>query len=125
MIYRNITEVLDALSTADLDDEATIKKLRQLVSVYSTAHRNAPAPLVGVGCITYAEQQMVRAQQVSGWAVDYYTQLKDYRVLDIEFDEENFPVLIFINDNGRSLRVTVSSDEEGNDAGFLFIEDGQ
>lgn len=59
------------------------------------------------------------------WAVDYYTQLKDYRVLDIEFDEENFPVLIFINDNGRSLRVTVSCDEEGNDAGFLFIEDGQ
>ena len=59
------------------------------------------------------------------WLVDYYTQLKNFRVLELEFDEENFPVLVFINDHGKSLRVTVSSDEEGNNAGFLFIEENK
>lgn len=59
---------------------------------------------------------------------NYYRQLLDFTVIDVEFehddfDDEDFPVLIMRNASGTKVRVTISSDEEGNSAGFLFMEE--
>jgi hypothetical protein len=57
----------------------------------------------------------------------YYGQLIDYVVTGVEFEQDEFggdpfPVLTMMHPSGDVVRVVVSSDEEGNGAGFLFIE---
>ena len=59
---------------------------------------------------------------------NYYNQLIDYVVTGVEFEEDEFggvpfPVLNMMHPSGDSVRVIVSSDEEGNGAGFLFVEE--
>ena len=59
---------------------------------------------------------------------DYYKQLIDFVVTGFEFEEdefggEPFPVLTMMHPSGDVVRVVVSSDEEGNGAGFLFVEE--
>jgi len=59
---------------------------------------------------------------------DYYAQLIDFLVTGFEFEEdefggEPFPVLTMMHPSGDTVRVTVSSDEEGNSGGFLFVEE--
>jgi hypothetical protein len=58
----------------------------------------------------------------------YYSQLIDYVVTGVEFDTDEFdgtvfPVLLMMHPSGETVRVVVSSDEEGNGAGFLFVEE--
>ena len=59
---------------------------------------------------------------------NYYSQLIDYVVTGVAFEEDElggvpFPVLTMMHPSGDVVRVVVSSDEEGNGAGFLFVEE--
>jgi hypothetical protein len=61
---------------------------------------------------------------------DYYSQLIDYVVTGVEFEEDEFggapfPVLTMMHPSGDVVRVVVSSDEEGNGAGFLFVDEAK
>ena len=61
--------------------------------------------------------------QTTKFLSNYYRQLLDFTVIDVEFehddcDGEDFPVLIMRNASGTKVRVTISRDEEGNGAGF-------
>ena len=58
----------------------------------------------------------------------YYSQLIDFVVTGVEFEEDEFggvpfPVLLMMHPSGETVRVVVSSDEEDNGAGFLFVEE--
>jgi len=59
----------------------------------------------------------------------YYGQLVGYTIVGVSFEEdiyaegEFFPVLHVQNRKGDCLKLTLSSDEEGNGAGFAFIEE--
>lgn len=58
----------------------------------------------------------------------YYSQLIDFVVTGVAFDTDEFegtvfPVLLMMHPDGTKVRVVVSSDDEGNDAGFLFVEE--
>jgi hypothetical protein len=60
----------------------------------------------------------------------YYNQLIDFVVTGVEFDTDEFdgtvfPVLLMMHPDGTKVRVVISSDEEGNDAGFLFVEEAK
>ena len=61
------------------------------------------------------------------FANEYYGQLVGFTIKKfyIERDEfgSNFPVFI-MKKGGDTLKVSLSSDEEGNDGGFAFIERG-
>lgn len=70
--------------------------------------------------------------------MDFYTkyygtglsQLIDFVVTGVAFDTDEFegtvfPVLLMMHPDGTKVRVVVSSDEEGNDAGFLFVEESK
>jgi hypothetical protein len=61
---------------------------------------------------------------------NYYKQLIDYVVTRVEFEDDEFggapfPVLTMMHPSGDVVRVVVSSDEEGNGAGFLFVEEAK
>jgi hypothetical protein len=49
-------------------------------------------------------------------------------VTGVEFEEDEFdkstvfPILLMMHPDGTKVRVVVSCDDEGNDAGFLFVE---
>lgn len=62
------------------------------------------------------------------FANEYYGQLVGFTIKKfyIERDEfgSHFPVFIMEKD-GDTLKVSLSSDEEGNDGGFAFIEQGE
>jgi hypothetical protein len=58
----------------------------------------------------------------------YYNQLIGFMIVKVSFEEgpfdmEFFPVLLLRNKDGETLKLTLSSDEEGNGAGFAFIEE--
>ena len=58
----------------------------------------------------------------------YYSQLIDYVVTGVEsetdeFEGTVFPVLLMMHPDGTKVRAVISSDEEGNRAGFLFLEE--
>jgi hypothetical protein len=60
--------------------------------------------------------------------MDYYTRLVDCVVFDVELEEDDFedtvyPILMMMHPDGRVIRVAVLSDEEGNGAGFLDLEE--
>jgi hypothetical protein len=62
--------------------------------------------------------------------IKHYNQLIDYVVTGVEFEEDEFdgtvfPVLLMMHPSGETVRVVVSSDEEGNGAGFLFVEEAK
>lgn len=58
----------------------------------------------------------------------YYEQLLDCHIYGVTFEEDEYepdmpwPVLHMRHPNGYEFKVTLSSDEEGNNAGFAFIE---
>ena len=61
---------------------------------------------------------------------NYYKELIDFVVTGVEFEEDEFggvpfPVLLMMHPSGETVRVVVSSDEEGNGAGFLFVEEAK
>ena len=58
----------------------------------------------------------------------HYSQLIDYVVTGVEsetdeFEGTVFPVLLMMHPDGTKVRAVISSDEEGNRAGFLFLEE--
>lgn len=58
----------------------------------------------------------------------YYSQLIDYVVTGVEsetdeFEGTVFPVLLMMHPDGTKVRAVISSDEEGNRAGFLYLEE--
>jgi hypothetical protein len=58
----------------------------------------------------------------------YYSLLIDYVVTGFEFETDEydgnvFPVLLMMHPDGTKVRVVVSSDEEGNSGGHLFVEE--
>ena len=60
----------------------------------------------------------------------YYGQLLNFHIHAVTFEKDEysdvpFPVLHIRNADGDELRLVVSSDEEGNSAGFLFIEEDE
>jgi len=62
--------------------------------------------------------------------IKHYRQLIDFVVTGVEFEEDEdafvpFPVLLMMHPSGETVRVVVSSDEEGNGAGFLFVEEAK
>ena len=63
-----------------------------------------------------------------GYYEKYYGQLVGFHIHKVSFEEDEwegdyFPVLHIRNTEGDSLRLVLSSDEEGNGAGFTFIEE--
>lgn len=65
MIYTSLRELTEALDTLDMTDAAQVEKYSSLIKVYMTASQNPPDGVIGVGVITYAEQQLVAAQVTS------------------------------------------------------------
>ena len=60
----------------------------------------------------------------------YYSQLIDFVVTGLEFEDDEFggapfPVLLMMHPDVTEVRVVVSSDEEENSAGFLFVEEAK
>jgi hypothetical protein len=60
----------------------------------------------------------------------YYSQMIDFVVTGVEFEDDEFggapfPVLLMMHPSGDTVRVVVSSDEEGNGAGFLFVDEAK
>lgn len=62
MIYRNRNELLDAICACDVSEVEKLKHLGDLFTVYYNALNNAPEYIIGVGCISYAEQMLIAAQ---------------------------------------------------------------
>ena len=62
MIYTSLRELAEALDTLDMTDAAQVETYRRLIKVYMTASHNPPDGVIGVGIITYAEQQLIAAQ---------------------------------------------------------------
>jgi hypothetical protein len=62
MIYTSLRSLAEALDTLDMTDAAQVETFRRLLNVYMTASHNPPDGVVGVGIITYAEQQLIAAQ---------------------------------------------------------------
>lgn len=62
MIYTSLRELAEALDTLDMTDAAQVEKYSSLIKVYMTASHNPPDGVIGVGIITYAEQQLLAAQ---------------------------------------------------------------
>jgi hypothetical protein len=62
MIYTSLRSLAEALDTLDMTDAAQVETFRRLIKVYMTASHNPPDGVIGVGIITYAEQQLIAAQ---------------------------------------------------------------
>jgi hypothetical protein len=66
MIYKNPTDLCRAHHEWQMDptaDKTVGTELTRLLKVYYYAYCNPPEGVIGVGCITYAEQKLVEAQQ--------------------------------------------------------------
>ena len=62
---------------------------------------------------------------------DYYGQLKSFQIVAYKMEEEEdefgyreFPTFI-LQRGQQQIKIAVSRDEEGNDGGFLFVEESE
>ena len=62
---------------------------------------------------------------------DYYGQLKGFQIVAYKMEEEEdefgyreFPTFI-LQRGQQQIKIVVSRDEEGNDGGFLFVEESE
>tara|TARA_Y100000361_G_C11109978_1_gene317019 strand:+ start:776 stop:997 length:222 start_codon:yes stop_codon:yes gene_type:complete len=62
---------------------------------------------------------------------DYYGQLKGFQIVAYKMEEEEdefgyreFPTFI-LQRGQQQIKIVVSQDEEGNDGGFLFVEESE
>jgi len=61
----------------------------------------------------------------------YYGQLKGFQIVSYKMEEDDYDGYVlkfptFILQRGqKQIKIVVSQDEEGNDGGFLFIEDSE
>jgi len=62
---------------------------------------------------------------------DYYNQLKGFQIVSYKMEEDDYDGYVlkfptFVLQRGqKQIKITVSQDEEGNDGGFLFVEDSE
>ena len=61
----NFSDIVAAAETIDINDDAAKHNWRDLFHVYNTALNNPPAGVIGVGAITYAEQELIAFQKDS------------------------------------------------------------
>lgn len=68
MTYRNLYEVCAALSDLSIDEVKGPKgdAIGKLLKVYFDAEQNPPFGVIGVGCITYAEDALIAYQIENG-----------------------------------------------------------
>ena len=62
MIYTDMTSLVTAILTIDLEDKPAVEEFRRLIKVYWDAYNNPPDGVIGVGCVTYAEDALINAQ---------------------------------------------------------------
>lgn len=61
--YKNLDDICEGVSVWSLLNDEGHAKLKKCIKVYWDAYYNPPVGVVGVGRITYAEQQLVLAQE--------------------------------------------------------------
>jgi len=61
-MYHNIDDLVEGAMTIKTLNEAEKKELQDLIKLYWESYYNPPEGVIGVGKITYAEHQIVRAQ---------------------------------------------------------------
>ena len=59
----NISDLVAAAETIDINDDAAKHHWRDLFHVYNTALNNPPVGVIGVGAITYAESELLAFQE--------------------------------------------------------------
>ena len=63
MTYKNLKELAAAAMDIDLKDTKQTQYMAGLIRVYFDAEKNPPEGVIGVGAITYAQQQLIKAQE--------------------------------------------------------------
>lgn len=63
MTYNNLKDLASALVKLDMTDTSKVLEYRKLINVYFTALNNPPEGVIGVGAITFAEYQLIKAQE--------------------------------------------------------------
>lgn len=61
--YKNLDDICEGVSVWSLMNDEGHAKLKKCIKVYWDAYYDPPEGVVGVGRITYAEQQLVLAQE--------------------------------------------------------------
>lgn len=61
----NFSDLVELAASMDVNDESAKRQWRDLFHVYNTALNNPPAGVIGVGAITYAEQELAKYQEES------------------------------------------------------------
>ena len=60
--FLDLVKIAESL---DVNDEAAKRQWRDLFHVYNTALNNPPEGVIGVGAITYAQQELAKYQEES------------------------------------------------------------
>jgi hypothetical protein len=63
MTYKNLNDLAAAAMDVDLKDTKQTQRMAELIRVYFDAEKNPPEGVIGVGAITYAQQQLIKAQE--------------------------------------------------------------
>ena len=63
MLYTSLRGLAEALDQLDMTDTAKVAEYRRLINVYFSAYHNPPEGVIGVGAISYAEYQLIKAQE--------------------------------------------------------------
>jgi hypothetical protein len=61
--YKNLDDICEGVSVYHLLNDEGRAKLKKCIKVYWVAYYDPPEGVAGVGRITYAEQQLVLAQE--------------------------------------------------------------
>lgn len=62
MLYTDMQSLVLAITQTDASDEQSLKRFGAIAKAYWDAFHNPPDGTVGVGCVTHAEQSMIRFQ---------------------------------------------------------------
>jgi hypothetical protein len=62
MIYLSLNELAIAAAETDIENVDELKRLGKLMQVYFAAMESAPADVIGVGFITWAEDNLIAYQ---------------------------------------------------------------
>lgn len=65
MEIRTFSDLVALAESTDINDPSAKNHFRDLFHVYNTALNNPPEGVIGVGAITYAEQQLAKFQMES------------------------------------------------------------
>lgn len=63
MTYKNLRDLAAAAMDVDLKDTEQSQRIAELIRVYFDAEKNPPEGVIGVGAISYAEYQLIKAQE--------------------------------------------------------------